>query len=74
MNKERILQISLYAAVLSTMIAVITAIGANSSNTIARALYVAGAIGLLSIGSFVVGTVYPKGVNDVSRNDKRRIG
>ena len=62
MTKKQILNISVASAGLATLVA-IGAMFATSQNTLSRALGCAGFIGLMSIGSFVVGVVYPKEEN-----------
>lgn len=60
MTKEKILSYSYYCAAAASTIGIGTAIGADSSNTISRALWTAGTLGLLAISGFFIGLAFPK--------------
>lgn len=53
MNKKMLVTVGFSVTALAALIALVTAIGAESPNTIARASSSVGILGLLGVGSFM---------------------
>lgn len=57
MNKKLLVTLGYAATALAVLVGIGTAIGADSTNTIARASTTAGLLGLLGVGSFMFALV-----------------
>ena len=75
MSKTTFFKIAFASAAAATVIAIGTAVGATSPETMTRAATTSWVLGLLSIGSYMIALAYPKEENGTvarSTNNTRR--